>query len=117
MTNLLPSEVEYAKTEANSESVDDAILFIQDSLDRFHIYQGHRARVCNARQAETELDNELQAKCLQNKCSNDTCTITADWKMKYLEERFRDSGLHHYGKGWLGRHEHVIHWDKYQPLI
>jgi hypothetical protein len=47
MTNLLPSEVDYAKTKANSESVDDAILFIQDSLDRFHIYQGHRARVCN----------------------------------------------------------------------
>lgn len=40
MREMLPNAVEESRTPANSESVDDALLFIKDALEKFHLMSG-----------------------------------------------------------------------------
>jgi hypothetical protein len=55
----LHEEVEGARTELNPESVDDAVQFIKDAHEKFHLFQGHRIRVSKQRE---EIGAECQEK-------------------------------------------------------
>jgi hypothetical protein len=61
MQKMLPEHVEAARTSSNSRSVTDALHFIEDSLECFHLYQGHCMRVCNQQDAiQVEEDDKIR---------------------------------------------------------
>jgi hypothetical protein len=47
MRKKLPEAASKSCTEAKTKSVDGTLLYIQDSLEKFHLYQGHWAHVIN----------------------------------------------------------------------
>jgi hypothetical protein len=105
MQKMLPEHVEAARTSSNSRSVTDALHFIEDSLECFHLYQGHRMRVCNQQDAIQVEDDKIREECFKTKRDSTTCIITIDWKMKFEPERFRESSVHNYGKRGISWHE------------
>jgi hypothetical protein len=108
MRSKLPSVVEEARTPANAESVDDACLYIADSLDKFHIYQGHRMRVLNQSTYFAYLENQMAQICLLTMAHCSWCIWVIDWKMKFEAERFREASTHHYGKRGIGWHGIIV---------
>ena len=56
----LPNAVKRNRSEANRESVDNALIYIEDSLEKFRLYQRHRVRVVNQQRAIAKVDSELQ---------------------------------------------------------
>jgi hypothetical protein len=114
MRKMLPEAVEAARTSANSESVTDALKFIEDSLQCFHLFQGHRLRVCNQQDGFSTIDDELIEECLRTKKDGTTAAIIIDWKMKFEDERFRESSMHNYGKRGSSWHEAVAKFYTYE---
>jgi hypothetical protein len=114
MRKLLPEAVEAARTRANSESVTDALKFIEDSLRCFHLFQGHRLRVCNQQDGFSGINDALIEECLRTKKDGTTVAIIIDWKMKFEDERFRESTMHNFGKRGSSWHEAVAKCYKYE---
>ena len=108
MSSLLPTAIEASRTPSNAKSVDDALRYMGDSLVRFHLYQGHRIRVCNQQLAIAKIEEELKNEVLQNKISGSSAVLTIDWKMKFNKERSRESSIHNYGKRGIAWHEAVL---------
>jgi hypothetical protein len=117
MQKMLPEHVEAARTSSNSRSVTDALHFIEDSLECFHLYQGHRMRVCNQQDAIQVEDDKIREECFKTKRDSTTCIITIDWKMKFEPERFRESSVHNYGKRGISWHEAVLKYYKYSATV
>ena len=67
MRQMLRQAVEDSRTNANSESVDDALQFIKDSLHCFHLYQGHRNRVINQQIGIAKVDEKNDRSSLADK--------------------------------------------------
>jgi hypothetical protein len=114
MKKMLPDAVEGARTESNTGSVSSAIHHIKDSLHCFHRFQGHRVRVCNQQEAIAELNKTILNEVNITKQRGCSATVTIDWKMKYNEERTRESQIHNYGKRGISWHEAVLQyydWD------
>ena len=114
MRDELPGAVEEARTTANSESIDDALEFIKDTLERFHLFQGHRMRVVNQRRSITEICVFMERVCLLSEQDGMHCIIVIDWKMKFEAIRFRESATRHFGKRGVSWHEAVIIFFKCQ---
>ena len=114
MRSKLPSVVEEARTLANTESVNDALLYIADSLDKFHIYQGHRVRVLNQSTYFSYLENLMASTCLSTMEHCIWCIWVIDWKMKFEAERFREASTHHYGKRGIGWHGIIVVYYTYE---
>jgi hypothetical protein len=114
MREKLPSVVEEARTPANVESVDDALLYIADSLDKFHIYQGHRVRVLNQSTYFSHLENLMAKICLSTMSNCIWCIWVIDWKMKFEAQRFREASTHHYGKRGIGWHGVIVVYYTYE---
>jgi hypothetical protein len=77
MRSELPSVVEDARTLANAKSVDDALLYIADSLEKFHIFQGHRVRVLNQSTYFSYQENQMAETCLELMSNCPWCICTA----------------------------------------
>ena len=111
MQEVIPSCVEAARTEANSESVTDALKYISDSLHCFHLFQGHRVRVVNQQIALASIDETLRQEAIQRTSDNPPLVRVVkqniDWKMKFNEKRLRESQLHHFGQRGHSWHECV----------
>lgn len=121
MRKLLVDVVSEARTEANSESVDDALRYIKDSLESIHLFQGHRMRVVNQQREINKVIQGMQAKVAESKEIGDECLLTVDWAMNYEGERKNENQGHHFGK--RGHAWHVAHllyydWDpnKQEPV-
>jgi hypothetical protein len=114
MRSKLPMVVEEARTPTNTASVDDALLYIADSLDKFHIYQGHRMRVLNQSTYFSFLENEMAQICLSTMLNCIWCIWVIDWKMKFEAQRFREASTHHYGKRGIGWHGVIVVYYTYE---
>jgi hypothetical protein len=104
MRKKLPEEVEGARSALNSESVDDALRFIVDAHEKFHLFQGHRIRVSNQRKALDKLMKGIEDECLSTKKNSIFGVFTIDWKMKFDEMRQREASTHFYGKRGISWH-------------
>ena len=114
MHSKLPSVVEDARTPANTESVDDTLLYIADSLEKFHIFQGHRLRVLNQSTYFSYLENLMAETCLELMSNCPWCLWVIDWKMKFEAQRFREASTHHYGKRGIGWHGIIVVYYTYE---
>ena len=110
MAYLFPKAVEESRTEANSDSVDDALQLLADAHQKFRYYQGHRVRCVNARDSFGKLEAEELEWVKKYKKASGKCIIVIDWKMKFLAERCRESSMHHFAKRGLPWHEAVLWW-------
>lgn len=106
LRELLPAAILECRTEANQESVDDAVKYIADSLIRVHLYQGHRARVCCSEMDHEKLLEEMREEVIQTKKDGTIAIAKIDWAMNYEGERKSASQVHHFGK--RGYAWHVI---------
>jgi hypothetical protein len=108
---FLPKHVEEARTYANTESVDDALQFITDTLFCVHRFQGHRMRTINQQLALAGINKRLEAEAVAraNGATDiiHTIKVNQDWKMKYNDKRLRESQLHNFGKRGSSWHENV----------
>jgi hypothetical protein len=104
MQKKLPEEIEGARTELNSESVDDALQFIVDAHEKFHLFQGHRIRVSNQREALEGLMKDMEDECRETKKDSLFGILIIDWKMKFDELRQREASIHFYGKRGISWH-------------
>lgn len=115
MRKLLPTAVEEARTEANKESVDDALQFIEDSLECFHLYQGHRIRVCQAQGGDSDYLKEMYDEVVQTRKDGTKGKATIDWAMNYEGQRFAQAQTHHFGKRGYAWHVVSIFYYKWDP--
>jgi hypothetical protein len=115
MRKKLREEVEGARAALNQESVDDALQFIVDAHEKFHLFQGHRIRVWNQREALEQLMKRMEAKCLETKMNSEYCILTADYKMKFDEMRQRESSANFFGKRGISWHIADISYCVWDP--
>lgn len=117
MEKELYDAVESNRSQANSTSVDDALAYIEDSLDCFHRYQKHRARVINQQRAIKKIHEaiklELEKTGKHGKKSN-KIIVTMDYKQKFLERRNRSSQMNDYGQRGITWHIVVIEYYVYE---
>ena len=104
MQEQLTTNIEAARTDANIISVDDALKFTPDALDKFRLFQGHRVRTVNQRKADAMIDRCVEEECRRAKSTSTTAKWTTDFKMKFEEERAKESATHFYGKRGLSWH-------------
>ena len=60
MQKHLHDNMEAARTDANRESVEDALKFIPEALDKFRLFQGHRVRTVNQHKADEKIDAAIE---------------------------------------------------------
>ena len=77
------------RTEANYMSIDDALTYIEDALECFHLYQAHQMWVVNQHRAIAKNDEQLWTEVANSKARGTTAKVTIDFKQKYLEKRLR----------------------------
>jgi hypothetical protein len=104
MQKHLHDNMEAARTDANRESVEDALKFIPEALDKFRLFQGHRVRTVNQRKADEKIDAAIEEECRRTKRASENSKITADFKMKFEETRAKEATTHFYGKRGLSWH-------------
>jgi len=96
MEKELHDAVASNRSQANWKSVDDALVYIKDSLDCFHRYQQHRVRVVNQQRAIAKIHEDLQSEVIKigtHGAKSNKVIITVDFKQKYLEKRTRSSQM------------------------
>jgi hypothetical protein len=104
MQEKLPENVEAAITDANRASVEDALKFIPDALDKFRLFQGHRGRTVNQRREDATIDRIIEDNCRRTKKASRIFKCTKDFKMKWEEQRAKEASAHFYGKRGLSWH-------------
>lgn len=109
----LPDEVKQNRSEANRISVDNALEYVQDSLDCFYRYQTHRVRVVNQQRALSKVDAELRLEVTRSRRRGTTVKIVIDFKQKYLEKRLRSSQMNDFGQRGITWHIVVIEYYDY----
>lgn len=110
----LRDQVEGSRTATNGESVNDALRYPKYSLEKFHLYQGHRVRVINQQMSIKKVDEELKEFVLKAKRRGTIVKVTVDFKQKYLEKRLRSSQMNDFGQCGITWHIVVIEyydWD------
>jgi hypothetical protein len=108
MRQLLLNAIEKSRTEWNKTSVDDARTYISDCLLRFRLYQGCRIRVRNQQIEIEKIDQDLKDEVAKTKAPGTKASLTVDWKMKFNEERLRESQIHNYGIRGISWHVAVL---------
>jgi hypothetical protein len=114
MRKILPEAVLESRTEANTESVDDALLYIEDALNKFHLYQGHRIRVVNQQDGNGGHLERLRLECILTKKDGRSGILVIDWRMKWEAKRSRESSKHHYGKRGISWEGNVMKYFTYE---
>ncbi|CAJ1967739.1 unnamed protein product [Cylindrotheca closterium] len=114
MRIVLPDAVKANRSSANSRSIDDALDYIEDSLDCFHRYQAHHVRVVNQQKAIQEVDLKLKDEVLRSKQRGTTAKITMDFKQKFVEKRLRSSQMNDFGQRGNSWHIGVIEYYDYE---
>jgi hypothetical protein len=115
MREKLREEVEGARTDLNSQSVDDALQFIMDAHEKFHLFQGHRIRVSNQREEIDKLLKDIEEECQKTKKATTFAMMTADWKMKWEAARQREASIYFYGKRGLSWHIGDVSYCDWDP--
>lgn len=112
MWKALVDAIEESRTDANTKSVDDALRYIADSLECFHLFQGHRARVCNQQNAKAAILRDMYDEVACTKKRGTQGFLTIDWAMNYEGERKNESMVHNFGKrGYAWHICHVSYYD------
>ncbi|CAJ1966336.1 unnamed protein product, partial [Cylindrotheca closterium] len=114
MRVILPGEVKENQSSANSASVEDALDYIEDSLDCFHRYQAHCVRVKSQQKAIQQVDLKLKEEVLRRKQRGTTVKITMDFKQKLLEKRLRSSQMNDFGQRGNSWHIGVIEYYDFE---
>jgi hypothetical protein len=121
MRVLLYNAICESKTDANKDSVDDALRYTADSLNCFRLFQGHRVRVCNQQIARIAILRKMSDEVAVTKTDGTEGLITIDWAMNYEGERKSESQVHGYGKRGYAWHVCFLvfyNWDaqKEEPV-
>jgi hypothetical protein len=113
MQVILYNAVSEAKTEANKESVDDALQYIADSLECFHLFQGHRVRVCNQQAAKAAIHKEMYDEVAATRKDGINGLVTIDFAMNFEGERKAESQVHGFGKRGYAWHVNFLVYYKW----
>lgn len=109
----LPDEVKQNRSEANRISVDNALEYVQDSLDCFYRYQTNRVQVVNQQRALSKVDAKLWLEVTRSRRRGTTVKIVIDFKQKCLEKRLQPSQINDFGQGGITWHIVVIEYSDY----
>ena len=86
---------------------EDALRVIKDAEKKMRLYQGHRARVCQQRQALQKVRDTLVEQCAAQS-STATAIVTMDFKMKFEETSSRETTKEHFAKRGMSWHGCLI---------
>lgn len=113
MLEVLPQAVQENRTAANRESADDALRYVSDSLQCFHLYQAHRVRVVNQRIGIEKEAKTIIEEVLKTKQKSKRALVVVDFKQKYLETRLRSSQQNDFGQRGMTWHICVLEYYDY----
>ena len=72
-----------ARTVSNAASVNDALRYIKDSLECFHLFQGHHVHVCKEQDNFVDIGAEMKDDVLQTKWDGTQVKFVVDWLMNW----------------------------------
>lgn len=87
----------------------DAKTVLEDIMDKFELYRGHRVRVANQQKAHQAVHTELAQWCLDNKRDCPRAVLVADWKMKFVPLSARETTQEHFAKRGIGWHGFLLY--------
>ena len=67
-------------TTLTSEQVNDCMKVLDDALDRFVIYMGHKARCVNQNESLSKIEQDMKDKCVRTKGKTVKGLIVMDFK-------------------------------------
>ena len=88
----------------SSDQVDDALTVVDDALEQFLVYMGHKACCTNQTSAIKCIEEDIKQRCIDSKGSNVRGILVMDFKMKFNPISVRESTLDHYGKRGISWH-------------
>ena len=95
-------------TTLTSEQVNDCLKVLDDALDRFLIYMGHKARCANQNESISKIEQDTKDKCVTTKGKTVKGLIAMDFKMKFNPISARESTIDRYGKRGISWHGFCI---------
>ena len=91
-------------TSANVNNISDCLTVLDDALDRFVIYMGHKARCKNQSEYIKQVEDDMKKLCIDSKGEDTRELLVMDFKMKFNPESARESTIEHYGKRVISWH-------------
>lgn len=117
MLEELPNAFRNVKrTEENAKSLDNVFEYLEDSHEKFVLYQAHVVRVVNQNRKLREYERNLYDLCCKEK--NDAplhLWLVIDFKMKWEAMYGREKTTENFAKrgiSWHGNRVHAFVWDK-----
>ena len=92
----------------NSAQVNDALKVLDDALERFVIYMGHKARCTNQNESIKKIEDDMKKVCIESNRKNVKGLLVMDFKMKFNPLDARESTINHYGKRGISWHSFCI---------
>ena len=102
--NEIKESVTRNNTTKNINHIEDCLNVLDDALDRFIIYMGHKARCKNQSEYIKQVENDMKELCIDSKGENTTGLLVMDFKMKFDPISARESTIEHYGKRGISWH-------------
>ena len=93
-----------SKSDLDEQKIEEALTVLDDSIDRFRIYMGHKARCSNQSQSIRNIEEDLKDKCSKSKGDKVEALLIMDFKMKFNPMSSRESTIDHYGKRGISWH-------------
>ena len=90
--------------DIDEPKIEEALTVLDDSLDRFCMYMGHKARCSNQSQSIRNIEEGLKDKCSKSKGDKVEALLIMDFKMKFNPMSSRESTIDHYGKRGISWH-------------
>jgi len=86
------------------EMKTDATKVVNDCLEKFKLYMGHKSRCTNQNQAIEKIHEKMVKKCADSNGKDIVAMVIADYKMKFEPISARETTLDHYGKRGISWH-------------
>ena len=91
-------------TTSNVNNISDCLTVLDDALDRFVIYMGHKARCKNQSEYIKQVEDDMKKVCIDSKGEDTRGLLVMDFKMKFNPISARESTIEHYGKRGISWH-------------
>lgn len=95
----------------------DAKIVLNDAIEKFELYRGHRVRVANQQRVHGEIHEEMIQWCLDNRKDCPKAVLVADWKMKFVPLSARETTQQHFAKRGIGWHGFLLYFYKYEQVL
>ncbi len=93
----------------DDESNEDALQFVKDSYEKFHVFLGHKVRCANQNQAILAGEEDMIARCRKDKNIRPLhLKLVADFKMKWEAMYQHELMTESYGKRGISWHGFLI---------